>query len=187
MKLVGEAADGLEAMNKAVQLKPDVVIMDITMPVRNGLEALIGFKQILPQVKVLFLTISEREEDLFQAIRLGADGYLLKKSSLVEVIEAVRRVARGEAILSPAMTVRLMSELRDGPKTPPLTDREKEVLGLIATGLTTSEIAQKLFLSPGTVSSYVQRLLQKLHLKNRPEAVAYYFSHNLGDKKPPNS
>ncbi len=181
IKVVGQAADGSEATGKALQLKPDVIIMDVFMPNRTGLEALLAIKQLVPSAKVLFLTVSEREDDLFRAIRLGADGYLLKKSTLCEIVSSVRRVCQGEAILSPAMTARLLSELRSGPRAPALSTREKEVLALISRGLTTSEIAGQLSVSPGTVSAYIHRLLQKLHCKNRAEAMAYFHSHHLDE------
>jgi DNA-binding NarL/FixJ family response regulator len=171
--VLGEARDGLEAEDKALELKPDIILMDVYMPRRGGLETVLVLKKKLPQVKVLFLTVSDREADLFQAIRFGGDGYLLKNSGLEEVVDAIRKTSEGEALLSPHMTAKLMKGLREGGDEPALSAREKQVLEMVEEGLTTSEIAKRLFLSTNTVSSYVHRLLEKLHLKNRAEAVAY--------------
>jgi DNA-binding NarL/FixJ family response regulator len=173
MNVCGEAEDGIEAEEKALCLKPDVIMMDINMPRRNGLETMLSIKQKLDGVKVLLLTVSEQEEDLFRAMRFDSDGYLLKKTDIREVIESVRKVAAGEAILSPQMTSKLLNELRKSRAEPSLSQREKEVLSLVGEGYTTSEISQKLFISQGSASTYIRRLIEKLHLKNKAEAMAF--------------
>ena len=135
LTVVGEARDGLEAENQAVQLNPDVIVMDISMPRRDGVQSMISIKRRLPNAKVLFLTVSEREDDLLQAVRLGADGYVLKTSDLGDVVKAVRNVAHGEACLSPQMTATVMKELREGRREPVLSAREREVLEFLSEGL----------------------------------------------------
>lgn len=173
IRVLGEARDGQEAEAEAVRLNPDVIIMDIYMPNRDGLKSLISIKRRLPEVKVLLLTVSDREDDLVNAIRFGADGYILKKSDVADVIEAVRKIARGEATMPPYVAQKLLKDMLEKKGSFGLSAREKEVLELLGEGLTNSEIAERLFISYTTVSSYVYRLLQKLHLKNREEAIAY--------------
>jgi DNA-binding NarL/FixJ family response regulator len=173
MKVLGEAGDGIEAEEKALSLKPDVIIMDINMPRRNGLESMLNIKQKLAEVRFLFLTVSEQEEDVFRAMRFGSDGYLLKKTNIKDVMDAIRKVVAGEAILSHQMTSKLLLELKKESAEPALSPREKQVLSLIGEGLTTSEIAQRLCISQGSASTYVHRLIGKLQLKNKAEAVAY--------------
>jgi DNA-binding NarL/FixJ family response regulator len=176
--IVGEARDGLEAINKALELKPDVILMDIFMPRCSGLEATVAIRQKLPDARLLILTISEREEDLLQALRLGAQGYLLKSAAITEVAEAVRKTAAGEAMLSPSIAARLVAELRQKAEDKTnLSARETEVLQLVGEGLTNTEIANRLFISESTVRTYLHRLLDKLHLKNRAEAIAYAVRH----------
>ncbi len=177
MRVLGEAEDGVEAEEKALILKPDVIMMDINMPCRNGLESMLSIKQKLKNVKVLFLTVSEQEDDLLTAMRFDSDGYLLKKTDIKDVVDAVRRVVSGEAILSPQMTTKLLRELKKAPVQPSLSPREKEVLLLIGDGLTTAEIAEKLFISQGSASTYIHRLLEKLHLANKTEAMVYSLRH----------
>jgi DNA-binding NarL/FixJ family response regulator len=177
--LLGEAEDGIEAEEKALVLIPDVIIMDINMPRRNGLDAMLRIKQKLQNVKVMFLTVSEQEDDLLKAMRFGSDGYVLKKTDISEVVNAARRVAAGEAIMLPQMTSKLLSEFRTNGTQPSLSPREKEVLELIGEGLTTSEIADKLVISKGSASTYIHRLLEKLHLKNKTEAMAYSIRHGI--------
>jgi DNA-binding NarL/FixJ family response regulator len=177
INVVGEAKDGLEAVTKALELKPDVILMDIFMPHCTGPEAMITIEESLPKARVLILTVSDREEDLLQALRFGAKGYLLKSASTTEVVEAVRRTAAGEAMLSSYMTARLVAEFRDKGGEPPLSSRETEVLRLLGEGLTNTEMANRLFLSESTIRTYLGRLLDKLHLKNRAEAIAYACNH----------
>ena len=177
IQIIGEAKDGIEAIDKAIELKPDIILMDIFMPRCNGLEAIIAIRELLPSVQVLILTVSDREEDLFQALRLGAQGYLLKSTDIAEVVDAVRRTAAGEAMLSGHMAARLVAEFREKADEPKLSTREMEVLQRLAQGLTNTEIAKQLFLSESTVRTYLRRLLDKLHLRNRAEATAYAVRH----------
>ena len=175
--IVGEARDGLEAINKALELKPDVIIMDIFMPRCSGLEATVAIREKLPNARLLILSISEREEDLFQALRFGAQGYLLKSATITEVADAVRMLAAGETVLSPYIVTRLVAEFRERADEPALSDRETEVLQLLGGGLTNTEIADRLFISESTARTYLRRLLDKLHLRNRAEAIAYAVRH----------
>lgn len=187
IRIVGEARDGLEAINKALELKPDVILMDIFMPRCSGLEALVTIKESLPDVSVLILTVSDQEEDLFQALRFGAQGYLVKGASTTEVVDAVRQTAAGEVMLSPHVVARLVAEFRDKEKAGgdelSLSAREIEVLHLVGEGLTNTEIGSRLFICESTVRTYLRRLLEKLHLRNRAEAVAYDCRHHR-DSKP---
>lgn len=184
ISIVGEARDGLEAINQALELKPDVILMDIFMPGCNGLEAMVAIKESLPDIRVLILTVSDREEDLFQAVRFGACGYLLKSASVDDIAAAVKRVAEGEAILSPYIAGKLLDEFRR-EQTPAaqLSAREIEVLELVGEGLTNRQIAERLIIAESTVKTYLQRLLDKLHLENRAQAIAYAISHGLLEKQ----
>ena len=177
IRIVGEANDGVEAISKALELKPDVILMDIFMPVCSGLEATVTIKESFPDARVLILTVSDQEEDLFQALKFGAQGYLLKGATITEVVDAVRRTAAGEVMLSPHVVGRLVAEFRDKEKASgnglSLSTREMEVLHLLGEGLTNTEIANRLFIGESTVRTYLHRLLEKLHLRNRAEAVAY--------------
>ncbi|MFH1382479.1 MAG: response regulator transcription factor [Chloroflexota bacterium] len=174
LKIVGEARDGVEAVSKALELRPDVIMMDIFMPRSSGLEAMLAIKKELPEVHVLIVTISERDEDLFQALRFGAQGYLPKSASGVEVLEAVRRTAAGEAILSPSLAAKVVGEFRQKKiDETTLSEREREVLNLVGEGLTNKEIAKLLFISESTVRTHLQRILEKLHLKSRASAIAH--------------
>lgn len=175
--VAGEASDGVEAEELALRLRPDVILMDIFMPIRGGLESIISIKQKIPDVRVLMLTVSEEDDDLFQAIRFGADGYLLKKSDLKDIATAVREIMQDRSTLSPEMAVRLMREIKAEQEKAELSGREKEVLKFLAEGLTALEISERLSLSQSTVNTYVHRLLEKLHLKNRAQAIAYSARH----------
>ncbi len=181
--VVGEACDGLEAIKKAVELKPDVVIMDIYMPRCTGLDAMMAIREKCPETKVLMLTVSEREEDVFRALRFGAQGYLLKNAAINEVIDAVKMTASGESMLSPQIAARLVAEFRERGNEPDLSSREKEVLQFLGNGLTNTEIAKRLYIGESTVRTYVRRLLDKLQLRNRAEAVAY-INRNSATKRP---
>jgi len=182
--VVGQATNGMEAIDKAVELEPDVIIMDISMPGCGGLEATSVLVHQLPQAKVLILTISDKEEDLFQAVRFGARGYLLKSASIDDILAAVRQVAEGQAILSPYIAGKLLDEFRK-ERLPdvPLSPREMEVLTLLGKGLTNCQIAEQLVVTPGTVKTYLQRILEKLHLENRSEAMAFALKQGLIDRE----
>lgn len=184
INIVGEARDGLEAINQALELKPDVVLMDIFMPGCSGLEATSALAHRLPQTKVLIFTVSDSEEDLFHAVKFGARGYLLKSATVDEILVAVKRVAQGEAILSPYIAGKLLDELCHEPFTSAsLSLRETEVLKLVGEGMTNREIADRLIIAESTVKTYLQRVLDKLHLENRAQAIGYAFSHGLIEKQ----
>jgi DNA-binding NarL/FixJ family response regulator len=182
LEVVGEAGDGAEAVQKANELMPDVVLMDVRMPKNSGIEATAAIKDAMPHVKILMLTISDEEADLYDAIKAGASGYLLKEISIEEVAEAIRSVWAGQSRLSPSMASKLLSEFQamsrraDEPeevRAPRLTDREMEVLGLVAQGLNNRDIAKELFISENTVKNHIRNILEKLHLHSRMEAVVY--------------
>lgn len=177
--IIGEAKDDLEAISKALELKPDVILMDIFMPNCTGLDAMISIRESLPDARVLILTVSEHEDDLFRALRFGAQGYLLKSANIDEVADAVRQVASGEAMLSPHIATRLVAEFRKKDDEPKLSAREMEVLQLVGEGLTNTRIADRLFISESTVRTYLRRLLDKLHLSHRTEAMAYAVRHGV--------
>lgn len=188
--VVGEAENGLEAVEKANALRPDLVIMDVEMPIMNGVEATRLIREQLPGVKVVMLTVSEADEHLFDAIRFGAQGYLLKDLRPEELYELVKAVMRNEAALSPAIAGRLLGQIRDGTvasqpaesesEMPALTRRELEVLRLVADGLSNKEIAGSLFITEGTVKNHVHNALEKLQLENRTQAAAYIVRKGLG-------
>lgn len=182
MDIVGEACDGEEAVRLALKLEPDVILLDIIMPRGGGLTALANLVDKLPATRVLVLTISDREEDLLKALRYGAQGYLLKEVSIKEVVDSVRKVYNNEVILSPNMVGNLVTEFRmkrgNGDELN-LSNREIEVLRFVGEGYTNSEISTQLFISESTVRTYLRRLLEKLHLRNRAEAVAYATRHNI--------
>jgi DNA-binding NarL/FixJ family response regulator len=178
IRVVGEACNGLEAVAKAVNLKPDVIILDIYMPNLNGLEAMSAMKKELPDAKFIVMTVSDEEENFFQAIKRGASSYLLKSATIQEVEEAVRKTANGETLLSAHFTAKLMAEFRNKSEIN-LSERENDVLQLIGEGLSNSEIGRRLFISESTVRTHTQRLLDKLHLRNRAEAIAYATRHQI--------
>lgn len=179
IQVVAEAKDGAEAVTKAAEVKPDVILMDILMPRRTGLEATAAIKQDQPDARVLILTVSEDEDDLLQALKFGAQGYLLKSATATEIAEAVRRIAAGETMLSSGMAAKLVAEFRHKADQPELSSREAQTLQLVGQGLTNAEIAQRLLISESTVRTYLSRILDKLHLKNRAEAIAYAARHRL--------
>ncbi|GHH68498.1 DNA-binding response regulator [Streptosporangium violaceochromogenes] len=183
IEVVGEASDGQEAVELADRLTPDVVLMDVRMPRRSGIEATREIKTSVPSTRIIMLTVSDEEEDLFEAIKAGATGYLLKNVQLDEVPEAVRGVHEGQSLINPAMAAKLISEFanmsRKEAERPPqvpvprLTDREMEVLRLVAKGMNNREIAKQLFISENTVKNHVRNILDKLQLHSRMEAVVY--------------
>jgi len=183
IELVGQASDGAEAVAVAGEALPDVVLMDIRMPKTSGIEACRATKEVAPSAKIVMLTISDEEEDLFEAIRAGASGYLLKDIPLDEVAEAVRAVHGGQSLINPSMAGKLLTEFatlanRDSAEdrtdpvaAPKLTDREMEVLKLVARGMNNRDIAKELFISENTVKNHVRNILEKLQIHSRMEAV----------------
>ena len=190
--VVGEASDGHEAVERAEATTPDVVLMDVRMPKRSGIEATRVIKETLPSSKILMLTISDEEADLYEAIKAGASGYLLKEISIEEVADAVRAVHAGQSLISPSMASKLLNEFativkkrdeRTQVPTPRLTERELEVLKLVAKGMNNRDIGQELFISENTVKNHVRNILEKLHLHSRMEAVVYAVREKLLDIK----
>lgn len=178
--VVGEAANGEEAVAQAHALTPEVVLMDVNMPGMDGVEAARQIRASLPQTRVLILTVSDKDRDLMGAIKAGARGYLLKSAESDDVLEAIRRVAAGDAILPPALTARVLDELASpAPTLSPLTDREIEVLDLIAQGLGNKGIAAALYISENTVKTHVRHILEKLGLRSRSEAAAFAVREGL--------
>jgi DNA-binding NarL/FixJ family response regulator len=183
IQVIGEAGDGAEAVDKAADLLPDIVLMDVRMPRRGGIEACTSIKEVAPSAKIIMLTISDEEADLYEAIKAGATGYLLKEISTDEVATAIRAVADGQSQISPSMASKLLTEFKsmiqrtDDERrlvpAPKLTDRELEVLKLVATGLNNRDIAKQLFISENTVKNHVRNILEKLQLHSRMEAVVY--------------
>ena len=182
IELVGQASDGAEAVEKAAESLPDVVLMDIRMPRSSGIEACRAMKEAAPSAKIVILTISDEEEDLFEAIRAGASGYLLKDIPLDEVADAVRAVYGGQSLINPSMAGKLLTEFatlarRDEEEraeevpAPRLTEREMQVLKLVARGMNNRDIAKELFISENTGKNHVRNILEKLQIHSRMEAV----------------
>lgn len=185
--VIGEAASEEEAVKQALELAPDIVLMDIRLAGGSGIEACQQIKDQRPDIKVLMLTSFAEDELLFSAIRAGATGYLLKQVNSNDLVRAIEAASRGESMLDPSLTQRVFVEVRRSIKKEEavaftdLTGQEKQVLALIAAGKTNREIAADLFLSEGTVRNYVSSILSKLNVSNRAEAAAYAIKHHLDD------
>jgi two-component system response regulator NreC len=186
IETVGEASDGRQAISEAERLSPDVVIMDITMPECNGIDATRHIKRLLPDVRILVLTMHENEGYLFQTLRAGAAGYMLKEAADTDLISAIRVVASGRFYLSPSAQSMLVSdylqrvhtgEERDSYSA--LTEREREILKLVAEGYTNNQIGERLFISPKTVDTHRTHVMDKLNLHSRAELVRYAMRRGL--------
>jgi two-component system nitrate/nitrite response regulator NarL len=192
MTVVGEAENGLDGVEQAHLLDPDLVVMDVEMPVMNGVEAVRLIKEQVPRTKVVMLTVSDSEDFLFDALRNGADGYLLKDLRPEQLYDMLRSVMRNETPLSPAIAGRLLAEFRDRPSVraaptaepvgPVLTRREIEILQLVSEGLSNKEIGTRLTITEGTVKNHVHNALEKLHLENRIQAAAYVVRQGMGHR-----
>jgi two-component system NarL family response regulator len=190
IEVVAEAEDGEEAVVKAEELAPDVVLMDVRMPRVDGIEAARRIRESLPSTKILMLTVSDEEDDLYEAIKAGANGYLLKEISVEEVASAIHSVMQGQSLISPSMASKLLNEFnslarmaaeREQLPAPVLTARELEVLKLVARGMSNKDVADELYISENTVKNHVRNILEKLHLHSRMEAVMYAVRKRLLD------
>jgi two-component system NarL family response regulator len=188
IEVVGEASDGAEALTKAVDSTPDIVLLDVRMPKRGGIDACTAIKDAVPSTKIIMLTISDEEADLYDAIKAGAMGYLLKEISIEEVASAIRAVNGGQSLISPSMASKLLTEFasmikrgdeRQQVPAPRLTDREMEVLRLVAKGMNNRDIAKELYISENTVKNHIRNILEKLQLHSRMEAVVYAVREKL--------
>lgn len=187
-EVIGEAGDGLEVLVKARELVPDLIVMDITMPGCDGVEATQKIKEELPDVTIVMLTVRDEDEKLFEAIKSGAQGYLLKSIRSRDLLRLLRGAVQGEAAITPVLGGRMLEEFRrlsqQGPRfpeeeTPTLTQREQDVLGLVAQGATDKEIAMTLSISIHTVKSHMRNILAKLHFSHRYEAALYALREGL--------
>jgi two-component system NarL family response regulator len=190
IEVVAEAGDGAEAVAAADRLRPDVVLMDVRMPQLSGIEAARRIREMVPTVQILMLTVSDDEDDLYEAILAGANGYLLKEVSIEEVPEAIRAVTRGESHISPNMASKLLTEFkvlsdradqRQETPAPSLTARELDVLKLVARGMSNREVGDTLYISENTVKNHVRSILEKLHLHTRMEAAMYAVRQRIVD------
>lgn len=185
MTLVGEATNGEEAIELARILNPDVIFMDLFMPGVDGIEATEVIKAENPQARILVLTSFAEDEKVFRAVKAGASGYLLKDATPDEILTAVRQVYRGEPAMNPTIANKLMRELQRESNLPPteepLTERELDILKLVAQGLSNQEIAEELVISERTVRTHVSNILSKLHLANRTQVALYALREGLAD------
>lgn len=183
IEVVGEATNGREAVVDVDKLKPDIVLMDLVMPVMDGIEAIRQIKADYPSIQILVLTSFATDDKIFPAIKAGALGYLIKDTGPEELVHAIRQVHQGQLTLHPTIAQKLLKELtltsRQTPSPDPLTDREVEVLKLIARGLSNQEIAETLVVSVATVYTHVSKILDKLHLASRTQAALYALREGL--------
>lgn len=191
-EVVGEAGDGLEGVKRAKQLQPDVVLLDLHMPGTSGLGTIPLLREEAPQAQIVMLTVSEDAEDLLEALRAGARGYLLKNIETDFLLDSIRRAANGESVMSSQMAGKLADAMRPGQKstgqpeaTPDkLSPREREIIAMLAGGASNKEIARTLDLAESTVKIHVQGILRKLNLASRVQAAVYAVEHGLGAEKP---
>ena len=188
--VIGEAENGLQAVEKAHELKPDLMVMDVEMPGMDGVEAARLISEQMPGIRIVMLTVSDSEEHVFNAVRNGAHGYLLKDLRPDQLYDMLRSVMRGDTPISPGVAGLLLSEVRSGNFTPvdtktpdsgpPITARELEILQLVAEGLSNKQIGRRLSITEGTVKNHVHNALEKLHLDNRIQAASYIVRQGLG-------
>jgi DNA-binding NarL/FixJ family response regulator len=190
ISMVAEASDGAEAVQRAEECAPDVILMDIRMPKLDGIEAARRIKELVPTTRIIMLTVSDEDTHLYDAIKAGANGYLLKDLAIEEVPQSIRRVYAGESLISPSMASKLLTEFstlskkveqRQQLSSPSLTPREVEVLRFVAKGMSNREIAEELYISENTVKNHVRNILEKLHLHSRMEAVLYAMRERIID------
>jgi len=187
LDVVGQAGDGLKALEATRALRPDLILMDIQMPLCNGLQATRLIKAEMPATRIVMVTVSDEEEDLFEAIKSGAEGYVLKNMSGEEFSRVLNDIANGEAPLSKGLASKILTEFARMSRGPApkgsdkdqLSDREREVLQEVAGGATNKEIAARLFISESTVNFHMKSILAKLHVRNRAQAVAYALQTGL--------
>lgn len=186
IEVVGEASDGAECVKLAKKLKPDMILLDLNMEGVDGLEALPLLKKEIPEACVLMLTVSEDANDLVEALKLGASGYLLKNIDMEFLLDSIRRAANGESVMSPQMAANLANAIRSEKKmaeekadVPHLSPRESQIIQLIAKGSSNKEIARSLDIAESTVKIHVQGILRKLNLTSRVQAAIYAIDHNL--------
>ncbi|AKT52703.1 response regulator [Arsenicicoccus sp. oral taxon 190] len=190
IEIVGEAGDGAEAVARSEELVPDIVLMDVRMPRLSGPDATARLREVVPSAKVVMLTISDEEQDLYAAVRAGATGYLLKDVPGEEIAAGIRQVAAGQSLISPPMASKLLQEFaqlikreeeRPAMPVPRLTERELQVLKLVARGMANKDIATELFISENTVKNHVRNILEKLQLHSRMEAVVFAVREKILD------
>ncbi|MGB7587115.1 MAG: response regulator transcription factor [Solirubrobacterales bacterium] len=194
-EVVGEAGDGIEALERTRELRPDLILMDITMPRCGGLEATRLIKAEMPEVKIVMVTVSQDDSDLFEAVKSGAEGYLLKDMSNEDFERTLKGIAEGDAPLSQGLAAKILEEFvrvsqgkgAQADDRDALTDREHQVLTLVTDGKTNREIAEALFIAESTVNFHMKNILSKLHLRNRAEAVAYALRSGLVEVTPPSA
>lgn len=190
-EVVGEAGDGLEGIKRVRSLKPDVALIDLHMPGVSGLEAVKAISEEMPEVRVLMLTVSEDAQDLIDALRAGASGYLLKNIETDTLIDAIRRAAQGESIVSQQMTAKLIQGVRNQPKADSavlerdkFSPRERDIMASLALGESNKEIARKLDLAESTVKIHVQNIFKKLNMTSRVQVALYAVEHGFGQPRP---
>ncbi|MDP6452842.1 MAG: response regulator transcription factor [SAR202 cluster bacterium] len=186
-EVAGEASNGQEALDMVAEVNPDLILMDIRMPVMGGLEATRAIKARYPDTKIVMLTVSDDENDLFESVKSGAHGYLLKDLEAAEFFEALDAIQRGEGVVPTRLAGNLLKEFRDqaarvvqGSEEDILSAREHDVLNQVAQGLTNKEVADQLFISENTVKYHMKNILDKLHLRNRAQVIAWAARHSGG-------
>ena len=187
LEVVGEAENGIDAVNLARKTKPDVILLDMMMPRQDGLTSIPKLKEVVPSARILVLTSFAESDRVYQSIKAGAIGYLLKDATRVQLLQAIRDVARGQAFIHPSVAMKVIQEI-DHPSelmytSEPLTPRELDTLRLIARGLSNQEIAKTLTVHERTVAKYVSNILDKLHLANRTQAALYAIREGLTSSK----